>query len=70
MVKDIKILEKVQRRMIKQIPNIKGTYEEKLSKLGLQDATRLNKKATLGILVLWHFPFVKSSNIYERLKAL
>ena len=35
MVKDIEILEKVQRRMIKQIPNIKGTYEEKLSKLGL-----------------------------------
>ena len=35
LVKDIEILEKVQKRMVRQIRNITGTYEEKLTKIGL-----------------------------------
>ena len=34
-VKDIETLEKVQRRFVRQITSLKGTYEEKLSKIGL-----------------------------------
>ena len=34
-VKDIDLLEKVQRRMVRQISGIKGTYEEKLGQIGL-----------------------------------
>ena len=34
-IKDIDVLEKVQKRFARQITNIKGTYEEKLSKIGL-----------------------------------
>ena len=35
LVKDIEVLEKVQKRLVRQIRNVSGTYEEKLSKLGL-----------------------------------
>ena len=35
LTKDIEILEKVQKRMVRQIQGIHGTYEEKLSILGL-----------------------------------
>ena len=35
MSKDIEILEKVQRRMVRQIRGVHGTYEEKLVKIGL-----------------------------------
>ena len=35
LVKDIEILEKVQKRMVRQIRNITGTYEEKMTKIGL-----------------------------------
>ena len=34
-MKDIDLLEKVQRRMVRQISGIKGTYEEKLVQIGL-----------------------------------
>ena len=34
-VKDIETLEKVQRRFVRQITSLTGTYEEKLSKIGL-----------------------------------
>ena len=35
LVKDIDILEKVQKRMVRQISNLQGSYEEKLKKIGL-----------------------------------
>ena len=34
-VKDIEVLEKVQKRMVRQITSLRGTYEEKLAKIGL-----------------------------------
>ena len=35
LAKDIEVLEKVQKRMVRQIQGLHGTYEEKLSILGL-----------------------------------
>ena len=43
--KDIEVLEKVQKRMVKQISNVTGTYEEKLTKIGL---TTLQKRRIRG----------------------
>ena len=35
LLKDIEILEKVQRRAVRMIPGLQGTYEEKLKEIGL-----------------------------------
>ena len=48
LVKDIEVLEKVQKRLVRQIRNVSGTYEEKLSKLGL---TTLHDRRIRGDLI-------------------
>ena len=45
LVKDIEILEKVQKRLVRQIRNVTGTYEEKLAKIGL---TTLQERRSRG----------------------
>ena len=44
-IKDIEILERVQKQMIRQITSIKGTYEEKLKQIGL---TTLQERCERG----------------------
>ena len=44
-VKDIDALEKVQKRFVRQISNVSGTYEEKLNKIGL---TTLQERRVRG----------------------
>ena len=44
-VKDIEVLEKVQKRMVRQITSIRGTYEEKLAMIGL---TTLQERRVRG----------------------
>ena len=45
LAKDIEVMEKVQRRMVRQIRNLQGTYEEKLRKL---DLTTLKERRERG----------------------
>ena len=44
-VKEIEVLEKVQKRMVRQITSIRGTYEEKLAMIGL---TTLQERRVRG----------------------
>ena len=48
LAKDIEVLEKVQKRLVRQIRNVSGTYEEKLAKLGL---TTLHDRRIRGDLI-------------------
>ena len=45
---DMKILEKVQERMVKMLSNVRGTYEERLKETGL---TTLRERRTRGDLI-------------------